>query len=373
MERSRPTRGLWRKWYGSLHTAQEHWSSGSEALIWNAWSWMKSRNSWKVISQARCIPPIHALGDASLTVTRSAFRTSHHISYPPSITVDPRVVYHTLVPHPAFSPPPDVQAAGPHEEQSPNEEAYRQLLVQGALAVLLPTEDLGNACVRTLVADVIGEMILGNGIGGKACEGWVIWDGITKLVASVHARVERGAPDEDVAMDPRSRLEKFGLLPDTNGSRREEVRKSRWTAVSDAVWRILQYGYVVFLAMRFTILVAVAASSRPRRPLTSSAHGRDEGARTVAALRSSRPLVRFRIFSLISVLLDLSRRSPWLVGWLCLGQHYLVRRPLRLGADGGLVDRYVAPDFLLCCGCAISATSLATARGHLQTASPCLA
>ncbi|RYZ32624.1 MAG: hypothetical protein EOP01_00570, partial [Propionibacteriaceae bacterium] len=57
-------------------------------------------------------------------------------------------------------------------EQRENESAWRQLLVQGVLAVLLPTEDLENGCLRALVAEIFAEMILGNGISGKACESW---------------------------------------------------------------------------------------------------------------------------------------------------------------------------------------------------------
>ncbi|MCJ1384651.1 hypothetical protein MMC17_007769 [Xylographa soralifera] len=273
-----------------------------------------------------------------------AFRTSHQILYPPSIVVDPRVVYHTLVPHSAFSPVPNVNAHATVAEQSRNEEAYRQLLVQGALAVLLPTEDLGNACLRTLVADVIGEMILGNGIGGKACEAWVIWEGITKLVESVKAHVERKATGEEIEANTRGRLEKFGLLSETHGKAHEHMKTTRSTAASEVFWRILSYGYLAFLFMRFTILGFVAAYAHPPRPLTSSRHGRDEGAAaatTAPALSSRRALLGFRIFSLISLLLDLSHRTPWSVGWLCLVRHHLVRRPLRLGAEGGLVDNFL--------------------------------
>ena len=278
------------------------------------------------------------LPDMHTHTTQPAFRTSHQILYPSPNAVNPRVVYHTLVPHPAFSPVPNVNALATVAEQSRSEEAYRQLLVQGALAVLLPTEDLGNACLRTLVADVIGDLILGNGVGGKACEAWVIWEGITKLVESVKARVERNATGEEIEANTRSRLEKFGLVSETNGKAHEHMKINRSTAASEAFWRILQYGYLAFLVMRFTILGFFAAYTHPSRPLTSSPHGRDEGARTVAALSTSRPLLGFRIFSLISLLLDLSHRAPWFVGWLCLVRHHLVRRPLHLGADGGLID-----------------------------------
>ncbi|MCJ1284109.1 hypothetical protein MMC26_003440 [Xylographa opegraphella] len=274
-----------------------------------------------------------------------AFRTSHQILYPPATAVDPRVVYHTLVPHPAFSPVPNVNAHATVAEQSQNEEAHRQLLVQGALAVLLPTEDLGNACLRTLVADIIGEMILGNGIGGKACEGWVIWEGITKLVEGVKARVERKPTGEEIEENTRSRLEKFGLLSERNEKAQEHMKASRSTAASENFWRTLQYGYLAFLVMRFVVLGFVAAYTRPPGPLTSRPHsGAEEaaGGRTGPAPRPSRrPLLESRIFAVISLLLDLAHRAPWFVGWLCLVRHHLVRRPRCLAAEGGLVDNFL--------------------------------
>ncbi|MCJ1412663.1 hypothetical protein MMC19_006760 [Ptychographa xylographoides] len=275
-----------------------------------------------------------------------AYRLSQQSLNPnsPSTSVDPRSVYHTLVPHPAFSPPPDEKNPSTIEEQSQNEGAYRQLLVHGALAVLLPTEDLGNACLRTLVADVAGEMILGQGIGGKACEGWFIWDGITKTVATIKARVEPKATGPEIEADTRTRLEKFGLLSgrdDTTDQRRKHARSS---PISRAFWRILQYGYLAVLATRFVFVSLLAASSSTsRRPLTTTEphitgdeHGVTE---STTATAWTPPLLTFRIFPLISLLLHLAERAPWLSGSLSLMQHHLTRRPGRLGATDGLLDK----------------------------------
>lgn len=252
-------------------------------------------------------------------------------------------MYHTLVPHPAFSPTPNAHAPLSVEEQSRNESAYRQLLVQGALAVLLPTEDLGNACLRTLVADVVGETILGNGVGGKACEGWVIWEGITKLVENVKARVERKAPGPEIETNTRSRLERFGLLSEKDEMHQQRPRDRRLATMSTAVWQLLQYGYLSFLALRFIILGCFAASSGPSRLLTSTTWSRSpndaSGATTTIAPRTNRPILSFKIFGLASILLDLPARAPWLAGCGSLVQHHLIRRPLRLGASGGMLDK----------------------------------
>ena len=229
------------------------------------------------------------------------------------------------------------------DEESHNEGAYRQLLVQGALAVLLPTEDLGNNCLRTLVADVIGEMILGNGIGNKVCEGWLIWDGITKMAETANARSKAKSVGEEMESDSRSRLEKFGLLSDRSNSSKQDMNRKRTSGLSDVIWRVLQYGYLTFLALRFVSIGLFAASTRPfRGAVPASTYSRDEDTaltNKAPALTWKRPILSFEIFSLISILLDLSDRTPWLVGALSLLRHHLVRRRLSLGATGGLLDK----------------------------------
>ena len=87
-----------------------------------------------------------------------------------------REIYHTLVPHPALTPVPRETDPSTILEQARNEESWRQLLVQGVLAVLLPTEDLENGCLRALVAEIFSDMILGNGVSGKACKPWLLWE-----------------------------------------------------------------------------------------------------------------------------------------------------------------------------------------------------
>jgi hypothetical protein len=275
---------------------------------------------------------------------RKAFRTSRRSVYPPSlsITLDSRVVYHTLTPHPAFGPVPDTSDPRTVEEQYQNEVAYRQLLVQGALAVLLPTEDLGNVCLRTLVTDVVGELILGNGIGNKACEGWLLWEGITKVAENLKSRGTY--VPEEMEANTTSRLEQFGLLSERNGQTGKHESGSAGS-VSEVFWRIIQQCYLTFLAIRFVMVGLVAAwNSRPTqggRVIRNSGRDSDtdgEVERASAALTRKRPIVSFAIFSVISSLLDLSSRTPWLVGSVSLLQYHLIRRPVRLGATGGLVD-----------------------------------
>ena len=237
-------------------------------------------------------------------------------------------------------PDPSVPASA--TEQESHEAEYRQLLVQGVLAVLLPTEDLENACLRTLVADVISDSILGNSVGGKVCEGWFIWSSLVKLVEVVKARMEPEATAEKVEIDTRSRLQRFGLLADNSKDERVAGPITR-SASSSSFWRILQCGYLAFILLRFIVLGFVAAYSQPSRsvsasrPSTSTQPSPIEKA--VESHLSARPILDFGIFPLISIFLDLSSRSPWLTGSIALLQHHLIHCPLRVGATDGILDQ----------------------------------
>ena len=269
----------------------------------------------------------------------TAYRVSHQSQDLPLPLTDPHVIYHNLIPHPALSPVPDLVVPSTATEQQEHEAEYRQLLVQGALAVLLPTEDLENACLRTLVADVIADSILGNSVGGKLCEGWFIWSGITKFIDVVKARMEPKATGEEIEVDTRSRLEKFGLLSEKRESTKETPDGER-SMFSSAFWRILQYGFLTFMTIRFIILGFITASSRPMRstliPKTSSSKERWPMEERIGR---PRPMLSFKMLSVISVLLDLRSRMPWLSGSLALLQHQLIHGPLGLAATDGLLDQ----------------------------------
>ncbi|MCJ1307144.1 hypothetical protein MMC25_000790 [Agyrium rufum] len=319
-----------------------------------------------------------------------AFRTSREPLRPGPLKSDARLLYHTLVPHPALSPVPTDTDPSSIEDQSQNETAYRQLLVQGVLAVLLPTEDLGNACLRTLVADIFGEMILGNGVGGKACEGWLIWEGIANVAGIAKAHIEPKVAGEEIEVDTRSRLEKFGLLSTNNGSgagqgaegdERAKGRFLRSSMASEVFWRVLQYGYLAFITLRFVVYGFMAASSSssssfsssstnhrtkattsntsPVDLLTSSLHAKPipdekdtygksskvDRAATSPKASARRPLLSFRIFALLALLLDLPERMPWLAGALSFVRYQLVEMSfalLRVGATDGILNVFLS-------------------------------
>ncbi|KAL8902758.1 MAG: hypothetical protein Q9207_004411 [Kuettlingeria erythrocarpa] len=256
-----------------------------------------------------------------------------------------RAAYHELNPHPALSPAPHPSLESTTIQQAKNEADYRQLVVQGALAVLLPTEDLENGCLRTLVADVVAEAILGRSIGGRVCEGWFIWTSVIKLVEAVKAHVNPRATGEKIEVDTRSRLERFGLLSE-RGEGTRQSKDGRRSAFSEVFWRLLQYGYLTIIAVQFLIVGLFAAYSEPRRSSWSAKLTADSPTAMAKATKAPaaplRPILDFRIFALVSTSLDLSFRMPWLSGSLALLQQHLIASPmmvLRVGAVDGLLDQ----------------------------------
>ena len=187
------------------------------------------------------------------------------------------------------------------------------------------------------MADVIAETVLGNAIGGKLCEGYFIWGNISKLITMVKARIEPKTTGEEIEVDTRGRLEKFGLLSE----RGEATRPPRGyrSTLSSVFWRALQYGYLLFIAIRFIIQGFIAASARPRRSqLVSNMEASSPITKPVQSWPPP-PLINYKFFSLVSSILDLPLRLPWLSGSLSLLQSHLVNGPLSVGATDGILDQ----------------------------------
>ena len=276
-------------------------------------------------------------------LTSSAYRTSHTEALASALPTDPQTIYHHLHPHPALAPIPTIDVPGSVEEQAKNEADYRQLLAQGALAVLLPSEDLENACLRTLVADVIAGPILGNSLSGKVCEGWFIWASITRFLEAIQAKVKPKATGREIEADTRSRLEKFGLLTETVEKMGRDIDKKRST-FSSAFWFILQYIYLGCISVRFVILGLFAAHAQPSRSSLRLKVSRPANVSpTTSFLQPDlkpRPVVCFRIFPLISDLVDLPHRMPWLYGTLTLIRHHLTQGMFgKVGGTDGILDQ----------------------------------
>lgn len=289
-----------------------------------------------------------------------AYRISEKSSYHNPLTSNPRSVYHTLRPHPALSPVPIESDPTSVLEQRQNEAAWRQLLVQGVLVVLLPTEDLENGCLRVLVAEIFAEMILGNGISDKACEGWLLWEGITRIAEVLQADTEKEASSNQRKPEQtKSRLERYGLLSSSVEKAAEPVKPSvpngrpshEELSVSGLFWLVVQYAFLACNAMRAVIIALATSSSLPPRSVTgvSVPSPMDQGRQSLPQKvdstafdghpASKRPIVSMRLWSCTSGLLELDVRMPWLSGLVSLLHWGAVAGPGRVGDTDGVLDK----------------------------------
>jgi hypothetical protein len=231
--------------------------------------------------------------------------------------------------------------------QKENEAAYRQLLVEGVLALLLPTEDFENDCLTSLVSQIISEMILGNGVGEKACEPWLIWEGITKIAEIIQARLPASKAQERInkSVENTSRAE-----PSSAGL----VKRIsfRWS-LQKAFWMTIQYGFFAFTTVRFIIVTIGTSSSLPSRlPLNKRAPGTGPVVGGVQPLSPNNtkssgnqsgpiknPMLTMKIWTCASNLLDLDFRMPWLTATLSMLQWFALQGPGELGYTDGMIDK----------------------------------
>jgi hypothetical protein len=264
----------------------------------------------------------------------------------------PLQLYHALDPHPALSPVADPNSPEPSPEQVQNEAIYRQLLVQGALAVLLPTEDLENASLRTLVGDIVADLILGQAVAEKVCEGWFLHEAITKVVDIIRARIEPKASGEELHQDTRSRLEQFGLLSNKATEVPRYSSENRQSRPSAMFWQAMQWIFMGSIFVRFVLVGMFQSRRLPARfvhiPSNASSPIRTKTAsgRSVASHPtptdddpSPRSVLTYRVFGFISTLLDLSARMPWLASSFAFVENELSLGPGRLGSTNSILDK----------------------------------
>ena len=234
--------------------------------------------------------------------------------------------------------------------QVDNEAAYRQLLIQGVLAVLLPTEDLENDCLTALVGQIFSEMILGGGIGGKACEPWLLWEGITKIAEVIQAHLPKSKAQVRVE---RSNSDLGNSMPlDISGGRTKhwEIGQS----IQKSFWLVVQYAFLAFNAVRFVIITLVTSSTLPSRiapamKVTGSAHSKDHmeppefpntnDPSKGQTLPLKQPIVKMKIWSCVSSLLDLGARMPWLSATISMLQWGAINGPGEVGNTDRIIDK----------------------------------
>ncbi|KAF2403636.1 hypothetical protein EJ06DRAFT_471751 [Trichodelitschia bisporula] len=321
--------------------------------------------------EALILDEVPQLVDAHL----NGFRIAHQ-PYPHPLASTPRQIYHSLNTHPALSPVPLESDPWTVAEQQRNEEAWRQLLVQTVLAVLLPTEDLENACLRTLVTEILSEMIVGNALSGKVCEGWMLWDGITQLVLALQPGNPKDSPLASAASQQAksaSRLEQFGLVStDANDDEAQRTQQGprKWglRMVSAIFWTSMQYLWWTCTALWIAVRALAASPSLPPRsrawlagasdptvvgremqntdiPSAASSYPASTDVKTTPADVVSasgyrqRPILTMGLWNMMGHLMEVDRRMPWLSGLAALMQWGAVNGPGRVGDTNGAFDR----------------------------------
>lgn len=213
--------------------------------------------------------------------------------------------------------------------------AYRQLLVQGVLAVLLPTEDLENECLTSLVGEILSEMIIGGVVAKKVSEPWMIWTGLT-ILSDVLQRKQKG----------------------THGSRMTRKNSAGQGAKGLSIpwlfWSFVHYLFACTTFVRVFVMTLATSRAIPSRgrvlPLSvdeSTRHNDGSGKAKVSARSSAElsseaaktPVLAFSIWSTISNWLEMDRRMPWLCGNLSMVQWLAIAGPGRVAGFDGVVDR----------------------------------
>lgn len=279
--------------------------------------------------------------NTKLMMVLAAYRAARYPLHPSPVETDFRGIYHSLWPYRPLSPVPDEKDPLALHQQSENEAAYRQLLVQGVLAVLLPTEDLENDCLTSLVGQIFSEMILGNGIGGKACEPWLIWEGITKAFEIVEASSTSPKARENIDESNSNATDAPADLSD--GGKSIDILRP----IQKTLLQLVQYGMILYAAVRFLLVTLISSSSAPSRlpGVKVTAKPLDVDSRSAPISRvqppTKEPILAMKVWPCLSNLLDLSTRMPWLSSTMSLLQWAALHGPGEVGGSDGLLDRYV--------------------------------
>ncbi|KAI0603425.1 PXA domain-containing protein [Biscogniauxia sp. FL1348] len=275
-----------------------------------------------------------------------AYRASKSSVLRPPAKVDSRQIYHAMCPLPALSPVPNPDDPKSIRAQAQSESAYRQLLVQGVLAVLLPTEDLENDCLTSLVGQIFSELIIGNLVAVKVSEPWLIWEGLAML-----ARLIRRKSSPETSESDRADTTPQG----TDAGEVQLSKNNRFRSIHQTFWSVVQWGFLAVTSIRLIIgTILLSRSLPPRsastfvRPLDSTSQDRDEKYQHPSAVLETPlstlkvPVLDFHIWSCASNLLEMEARMPWLCGALSMMQWAALKGPGQVAAYDGILDRLLS-------------------------------
>lgn len=244
----------------------------------------------------------------------------------------------------ALGPAPSHAMA--EREQQDSEAAWCLLLVDQLLPLVLPPEDFHNPCLEVLVSEILSEMIFHNGICGKACEPWLIWDGIAKLLRTLRPSEDRRkqAPE---SLSPSVNDHRYsGDAPASRRSQRYDWLHWRFDVAINTFWTVLQVMMMLWTFLRCTTIALMRASSIQARALPPMQTLYGSTGTSAASLPSldktrmeTRPIIDMHVWGCMSELFMLHRRAPWLSGFLSLLRCLALYGPGQVGCANSRLDR----------------------------------
>lgn len=238
------------------------------------------------------------------------------------------------------------------KEQASNEVAYRQLLVQAVLAVLLPTEDLENPCLTALVGQIFSELIIGNVIANKAAQPWLLWEGICILARVLEEKRTNTTAGPLGVGQSRSR---------SRSKSWSDGKPPRRFTVHGFFLSIINLVIFFITSVRLLAAAVMAPSSLPPRvSLADDGDGtwssmdnqgsyydeedekeeqKQQPTRPSPTACTKVPILEFSAWSCVARLVELPSRMPWLSGFGLLLQHGAINGPGHFGRLNGTLDR----------------------------------
>ncbi|KAI0460701.1 PXA domain-containing protein [Xylaria acuta] len=274
-----------------------------------------------------------------------AYRTATSPATKPPLQTDSHQIYHSLWPLPALSPVPRPGNQASTQTQVDNESAYRQLLVHGVLAVLLPTEDLENECLTSLVGQILSELVIGNLVAGKLSEPWLIWELL--IIVTRLIRKRNNSDDSDILPD------KTTIAQAPNGIGGSAVESTWSWSPQQIFWSFVHWVFLAAAAIRLIVRIGILSRSLPPRPHPSAVRAVEAtdhqqkkpqslppGADTDARTQPARiPVIEFHIWRCIGDILEVESRMPWLRATLSMMQWIALKSPGGVSALNGTLDR----------------------------------
>ncbi|KAI2642915.1 PXA domain-containing protein [Xylaria nigripes] len=273
-----------------------------------------------------------------------AYRAATTPATRPPLQTDAHQIYHSLCPLPALSPVPRPGDQASVLAQADNESAYRQLLVQGVLAVLLPTEDLENEGMTSLLGQLLSELVIGNLVADKLSEPWLIWEiliMITELIREYNGSESPGAPSN-----------KPVILRVSQTQDNSSIKNKQPWSFRQLFWTFVHWVFLIVGMIRLTISVIALSRSlpprshlnteRPARALNNDIQRKEaqlisyESDTSVGPQLTRVPIIDFHIWQCIGDILEVQARMPWLQGIMSMMQWVTLQGP---GAYNGTLDR----------------------------------